>query len=80
MDARMDNVNTVYPTTNKVCGGYNYCFPRFQRGFHRFPRGVELFSGVGVKMIISLETYRTYAFTGGSRPYPTSGSAHALIF
>ena len=22
-DARMDNVKTVYPTTNKVCGGYN---------------------------------------------------------
>ena len=21
--ARMDNVKTVYPTTNKVCGGYN---------------------------------------------------------
>ena len=20
---RMDNVKTVYPTTNKVCGGYN---------------------------------------------------------
>ena len=23
---------------------------------------VELFSGVGVKMLISIETYRTYAF------------------
>ena len=22
-DARTDNVKTVYPTTNKVCGGYN---------------------------------------------------------
>ena len=22
-DARMDNVKTVLPTTNKVCGGYN---------------------------------------------------------
>ena len=21
---RTDNVKTVYPTTNKVCGGYNY--------------------------------------------------------
>ena len=23
-DARTDNVKTVYPTTNKVCRGYNY--------------------------------------------------------
>ena len=23
-DGRTDNVKTVYPTTNKVCGGYNY--------------------------------------------------------
>ena len=23
MDARTDNVKTVYPTTNKVCGGYD---------------------------------------------------------
>ena len=22
-DGRTDNVKTVYPTTNKVCGGYN---------------------------------------------------------
>ena len=23
-DARTDKVKTVYPTTNKVCGGYNH--------------------------------------------------------
>ena len=23
-DGRMDNVKTVYPPTNTVCGGYNY--------------------------------------------------------
>ena len=33
----------------------NYCFPRFQRGSVVFQGGggVELFSGVGVKMLIS---------------------------
>ena len=24
--ARTDNVKTVYPTTNKVCGGYKDCY------------------------------------------------------
>ena len=38
--------------------------------------------GGGVKMLISIETYRTFDFPGGggSGPYSTSGSAHALIF
>ena len=56
---------------------------KVSEGFHRFPRGgggLNLFSGVGVKMLISIETYRTYDFLGGSRPYLSSGSAHALIF
>ena len=26
MDGRTDNVKTVYPPTNIVCGGYNNCF------------------------------------------------------
>ena len=26
MDGRTDNVKTVYPTTNKVCGGYSYFY------------------------------------------------------
>ena len=26
---RTDNVKTVYPTTNKVCGGYNNCTELF---------------------------------------------------
>ena len=30
------------------------CFPRFLRGSNVF-QGVELFSGVGVKMLISIE-------------------------
>ena len=42
-----------------------YCFPRLQRGSIVF-QGVELFTGVGVNMLISIETYRTYYFPGGS--------------
>ena len=47
-----------------VCFKENYWFSKVSKGFHRFPRGVELFSGVGVKMLISIETYRTYDFPG----------------
>ena len=43
----------------------NYFFQRFQKGFHRFPRGLDFFRGVGVKLLISIETYRTYDFPGG---------------
>ena len=47
----------------------NYCFPRFQRGSIVFQGGggggVEMFSGVGVKVLISVETDRTYEFPGG---------------
>ena len=43
-------------------------------GSHRFPRRVGLFSGVGVKMLISIEinyiTYRTYDFPGEGCPDP----------
>ena len=42
----------------------NYCFQSF-RGVPSFSKGVELFSGVGVKLLISIETYRTYDFPGG---------------
>ena len=28
-DGRMDTVKTVYPPTNTVCGGYNYCLVKF---------------------------------------------------
>ena len=34
-DARTDNVKTVYPPTNKVCGGYNKFFVE-TRMFARF--------------------------------------------
>ena len=43
-------------------------FSKVSEGFHRFPRrggGVNLFQGRRVKMLISLETYRTYYFQGG---------------
>ena len=30
-DACTDNVKTVYPTTNKVCGGYKYTANNFSR-------------------------------------------------
>ena len=30
---RTDNVKTVYPTTNKVCGGYKNIYPRLARDF-----------------------------------------------
>ena len=39
----------------------NYCFLRFQR-VPSFSKGVELISAVGVRMLISIETYRTYDF------------------
>ena len=35
------------------------------RGITSFSKGVELFSTTGVKMLISIETYRTYNFPGG---------------
>ena len=55
-------------------------FQAFRR-IPSFSKGVELFSGMGVNMLISIETYRTYDFTGGGGgTYPTSGSTHALIF
>ena len=42
-------------------------FPSFQRG-STFSKGVELFGeggGGGVKMVISIETFKTYDFPGG---------------
>ena len=40
------------------------------RGFSSFSKGVEHFSWMRVKMLISTETYRTYDFPGGgTRPY-----------
>ena len=48
--------------------------PSFSKGGFNFLRRW------GVKMLISIETYRAYDLPGGSRPYLTSGSAHALIF
>ena len=54
------------------------------RGVSSLTKGVELFRGgaegmmvvVGVKLLISIETYRTFDFPGGggSGPYSTSGS------
>ena len=45
-----------------------FLFSKVSEGFLRFPGGggggVELFSGVGVKMLISIETYRIYHFPG----------------
>ena len=52
------------------------------RGVPSFSKGVRKFSGVGIKMLISIEPRSTYDFpggVGGFRPYPTSVSAHALI-
>ena len=45
------------------------------RGVPSFYKGVELFSGVGLKMLISIETYRTYFSRergggGGAGPDP----------
>ena len=46
------------------------------RGLPSFSKGsFDFFSGAGVKMLISIETYITYDLSGGgggSRPYPTS--------
>ena len=61
------------------------------RGVSSFSNcGVKLFffffffggggGGGGVKMLISIDTCRTYDIPGGSGPYPTSGTANALIF
>ena len=51
----------------------NY-FSEISEGFHRLPRGGggggELFSGVGVKMLISIETYRNFPGGGGGAPDP----------
>ena len=45
----------------------NYCFPRYQRGSIVFQRGLN-FSGMGIKMLISIETYITYDFPGAGGP------------
>ena len=58
----------------------NYCFLRFQTGSIVLQGGVEFFFGGGVQDAFSIESYKNYDFPGGSRPYPISGSAHALIF
>ena len=39
-----------------------YFKENYSEGFHRLPWGLNFFSGVGVKMLISIETYRTCDF------------------
>ena len=52
----------------------NYNFPRIQRGSNIFQggptlsRGVQLFPGGGVKMVISIKNHITCHFPGGSGP------------
>ena len=42
----------------------NYCFPRFQRASFSMG-GWNFFGGARFKMLISIETYRTYDLSGG---------------
>ena len=46
-DVRTDNVKTVYPPTNTVCGGYNYCS---DQKWKTWPKGVVL---LGTAMFVN---------------------------
>ena len=58
----------------------NHTYPRFQRGSNISQGGPTFSRGGGVQMLISIETYKTCDFPGGSRPpIPASGSGHAVV-
>ena len=49
-DARTDNVKTVYPTTNKVCGGYN----QYVIQVKNYSRGRVLSSNFGKRLLAKI--------------------------
>ena len=70
-----DNVVVFYSSTYfSFTEGVQWFILR-KTNFFKVQGGSNIFQEV--KMLISMETYRTFDFPGGPEPYPTpSGSAH----